>query len=275
LKIKKKSEHTGNYYYGARYYTCPERLSRFGDPRVSVWLSVDPLADISPDKIPFHFVRNNPIIFIDPDGRTEFENTTTGEKVNIEDGMNQLLKVEDAKWNNLTALTHTIDGNNPSDEYNAFIVNNGGVGVPTQDRGGQIQNKELFIGFMVFKAKNEKKEVAAWEMRGVNGEESFIVQPWAGNEEGMSNNYKSTVESFGFKRSAIVGQYHTHPGLPPDHKRGLSDVDMRFSQTHLGIPVRSIYADGQIYEGSMEPNSPGKIILLPKTLFGNYGERIR
>jgi RHS repeat-associated protein len=31
---KEWDEETGNYYYGARYY----------DPKVSVWLSVDPLA---------------------------------------------------------------------------------------------------------------------------------------------------------------------------------------------------------------------------------------
>jgi RHS repeat-associated protein len=59
LKIKDNSEQTGLYYYGARYY----------NPMVSVWLGVDPLAHISPDKTPYHFVSNNPIMKIDPDGR--------------------------------------------------------------------------------------------------------------------------------------------------------------------------------------------------------------
>lgn len=44
-------EETGLYYYGARYY----------DPRVSIWLSVDPLAEHSPDKTPYHYCSNNPI----------------------------------------------------------------------------------------------------------------------------------------------------------------------------------------------------------------------
>lgn len=49
---------TGLYYYGARYY----------DPRVSLWLGVDPLASKYPYVSPYVFVLNNPIMFIDPDG---------------------------------------------------------------------------------------------------------------------------------------------------------------------------------------------------------------
>ncbi len=48
----------GNYYYGARYY----------DPKISVWLSVDPLADEYPSLSPYNFVANNPIMLIDPTG---------------------------------------------------------------------------------------------------------------------------------------------------------------------------------------------------------------
>ncbi len=49
----------GNYYYGARYY----------DPKVSVWLSVDPLAHKYPSFSPYVFTGNNPIMLVDPDGR--------------------------------------------------------------------------------------------------------------------------------------------------------------------------------------------------------------
>ena len=48
----------GFYYYGARYY----------DPRVSVWLSVDPLASKYPYVTPYNFVENNPIRLVDPTG---------------------------------------------------------------------------------------------------------------------------------------------------------------------------------------------------------------
>jgi RHS repeat-associated protein len=52
-------EQTGNFYYGARYY----------DPKISVWLSVDPLASDYPSLSPYVFVANSPVNAIDPDGR--------------------------------------------------------------------------------------------------------------------------------------------------------------------------------------------------------------
>jgi RHS repeat-associated protein len=51
-------EETGNYYYGARYY----------DPKVSVWLRVDPLAHKYPSLSPYVFVANNPVMLVDPNG---------------------------------------------------------------------------------------------------------------------------------------------------------------------------------------------------------------
>ena len=55
---KELDEETGLYYYGARYY----------DPRISMWLSVDPLAEKFPDQSPYSFVRNNPLRYTDPTG---------------------------------------------------------------------------------------------------------------------------------------------------------------------------------------------------------------
>ena len=58
FNAKELDAETGNYYYGARYY----------DPKVSVWLSVDPLAEKFPFVTPYNFVENNPIMLIDPTG---------------------------------------------------------------------------------------------------------------------------------------------------------------------------------------------------------------
>ena len=55
---KELDSETGLYYYGARYY----------DPRVSIFLNVDPLAEKT--MTPYAYTNNNPIMLVDPDGRS-------------------------------------------------------------------------------------------------------------------------------------------------------------------------------------------------------------
>jgi RHS repeat-associated protein len=54
---KEKDEETGLHYYGARYYQS----------KLSVWMSVDPLAHETLE--PYVFTGNNALTFVDPDGR--------------------------------------------------------------------------------------------------------------------------------------------------------------------------------------------------------------
>src|SRR5690606_16228173 len=53
---KELDDATGMYYYGARYY----------DPRISIFVSVDPLAEQTME--PYLYTGNNPIMFTDPTG---------------------------------------------------------------------------------------------------------------------------------------------------------------------------------------------------------------
>ncbi|MFN0081174.1 MAG: RHS repeat domain-containing protein [Ferruginibacter sp.] len=47
--------------------------ARIYNPRLGRFLSVDPLADKQPDKTPYHFVSNNPLNRIDPDGQWDVQ----------------------------------------------------------------------------------------------------------------------------------------------------------------------------------------------------------
>jgi len=56
----KELDNETNYtYFGARYY----------DSDVSIWLSVDPMADKYPSMSPFMYCAGNPVILVDPDGQ--------------------------------------------------------------------------------------------------------------------------------------------------------------------------------------------------------------
>ncbi len=69
---KELDEETGLYYYGARYY----------NPRVSQWLSVDPLAEKYPNRSPYEYTFSNPVNFIDPTGMTGEDPPQKGKGIN-------------------------------------------------------------------------------------------------------------------------------------------------------------------------------------------------
>jgi RHS repeat-associated protein len=229
---KELDEETRLYYYGARYY----------NPQVSVWLAVDPLHAKSPNQTPYHFVSNNPIMRIDPDGLTDFENSTTGDVVTVNDGMNQIVKVDNKHWQTAVGYSKNEKGNSPSSAYNTFIADNGGVAVPTENDGGMIPDKEMLLGFLEFKANNEKKEVAALAVENGNGDNDYVVGPWKDNTSESSQISKSEVTKYGYSENNVKAQIHNHPGSP-----GNSSYRDARSSTLYNILIFSIGSKGDIW----------------------------
>ncbi|MDQ0595429.1 RHS repeat-associated protein [Chryseobacterium ginsenosidimutans] len=63
FNAKELDEDTGLYYYGARYY----------NPRLSIWYGVDPLGEKMLSWSPYNYTLDNPIKYIDPDGKAPIE----------------------------------------------------------------------------------------------------------------------------------------------------------------------------------------------------------
>ena len=76
FNAKEFDEETGMYYYGARYY----------EPRLSLWISTDPLGETAPHITGYCYTANNPIILIDPDGEAwkPTKNEETGQNTGYE-----------------------------------------------------------------------------------------------------------------------------------------------------------------------------------------------
>ena len=74
FNAKEFDEETGLYYYGARYY----------DPHISLWITTDPIKNKYPNISSYCYTANNPVRFIDPDGRIiKLPKGTTSEQIFI------------------------------------------------------------------------------------------------------------------------------------------------------------------------------------------------
>src|SRR5690554_4901488 len=105
---KELDDATGMYYYGARYY----------DPRISIFVSVDPLAEKYPNYGGYIYTLNNPIMFIDPDGR-EVKGVNAESAKKLHEDMNTVFADEkfDAFRGLLTRGKKDEDGNYKSNKF--------------------------------------------------------------------------------------------------------------------------------------------------------------
>ena len=79
FNAKEFDEETGLYYYGARYY----------DPRVSLWISVDPMQEENLSVSTYAYTLNNPVRFKDEDGKIPVE--TIWDAANVAMGVGSLI----------------------------------------------------------------------------------------------------------------------------------------------------------------------------------------
>jgi len=102
---KEKDTETDYGYFGARYYKSD----------ISIWLSVDPLADKYPSLSPYMYCAGNPVVLVDPDGRSTdwYMDNETGEIKWIarkgEQGTTE--KIRGKNWTNLGSELLKFEGN--------------------------------------------------------------------------------------------------------------------------------------------------------------------
>ena len=120
---KERDEETGYGYFGARYMDYE---------LMTMWLSVDPMADKYPGISPYAYCAWNPIKLVDPDGRDVWKVSEDGHVIRVsDDGGNKKQKVVYANGNTATFMGskyHTVmsDLEDKKGESNAISSSYGG-----------------------------------------------------------------------------------------------------------------------------------------------------
>src|SRR5690606_1010656 len=195
---------TGMYYYGARYY----------DPRVSIFISVDPLAEQTME--PYLYTGNNPIMFTDPTGMSKEHDF----KLNKNGSMTMIRETTDEShtiFNHDMSNSITIDGKDMVhfDKFdlssNSYSESNYSPKFSATALGKsqvyQFVNPESSDDFYRFSAKFSDVEFGKFDGYFDGNYAGFV----------FTNNRSNTVSNIGLAKSLSSQRYegirfsHSHP----------------------------------------------------------------
>lgn len=172
MELDNEIKGTGNSYdFGARIY----------DSRVGRWLSLDPLANKYPNQTPYHFTGNNPILFVDYDGKDygveiQNESKTIIIKSTIYTAKSDYLAAQ-------TAVNHWVNQNGNFQVEVKTVVKKGFLGI-----GRETKTEVYDICFEIDVISKETKNKA---------EAAFY-----NDHSGIANIYK--LHSVNFKRPDLT-----------------------------------------------------------------------
>ena len=278
---KELDEETGLYYYGARYY----------DPKISIWLSVDPLVEAFPNWNPYNYTMQNPINLVDPTGMSAEPPTDIYKVWKNNDGTYRA-----DKWQ------HIADGKN--DQIYLMMGDNGVATAMYQGAAAQndMYSDGIKLDHIDYGNGNTVNNVLSaskdfWtsdEYRTRNARETIVgyigaVVPFEGLFLGMLGNAAKSGLSFSkgvlenFTKHAFAGSRHADLGLSVETmaSKGMNLVE---SNMHLlkagdntligninGIQksFKAFVQDGKIMSVNMYPGVSNRVTQGTTINFGN------
>ncbi len=229
---KEVDEETGLYYFGARYY----------DPRISLWYGVDPMAEKHPNYNPFAYTANNPVRFIDPDGRDWYEDENCNRRFDeklTKDNQKDFLK----DGQRYLGATHSEKTSN-------------GRGTNNYRKDGSVLfgSQQDAVSHMTSITENTGKEQFGF----ISGDKVLVTpdnvndggnsRPWKAGYKIGDGEFKDPITRLDQKFDATV---HTHPrdNYYPNSGNAPSGDDMKTLKDHypsrlgftIGLGNRKIY----------------------------------
>jgi RHS repeat-associated protein len=184
--------------------------ARLMDPVLGRFSTVDPLAEKYPSTSPYFYALNNPLRFIDPDGRDVWEINNKGEIVNrIEDKTQDAfyMVAKDADGNYQRTFTADSDGNRNynsiSFEYGTIVQSSTVRDYDKYSVSGNENGTKLFE----FMADNTKVE---WGHIQYYSDNSTITT--SHGESSLTGNVRELIDNYQFGVKSVA---HSHPGGTP------------------------------------------------------------
>ena len=225
------SQFFGMYDYGARYY----------DPVIGRWMGVDPAAELYYSWSTYQYVRNNPILRIDPNGMwDDYYSSLNGKKLGSDGASTTNMRlIDDDKFNEISSA----NGGATSAAATTELQNSSKIITVNE---AQIQSDVQGVADNSKTSKTEHSVVIVLDR--ANATISTVAGPTGTNDQCNVEYYpgKATGASFHGKPggSIIIGQVHGHPESTDPNtttQRTMSGNDVSVS-TSLQIPVYGVDA---------------------------------
>jgi hypothetical protein len=196
---------------------------------ISRWFSPDPLSDEFPSWSPYTFVYNNPVRFIDPDGRAaediiDIEKSTGVVTVTKAEGNDIVRSVDNGKVN--SSYTYGENGSFNSDNTIVGSQKEGFQALISKD----VSKSKKFYEFA---ANNSDVEFGRLEVSKDNTNISVVNSTFDHDKNEFLNEFTKSMANEGF---TIIEHSHSHPGQEIGIPSGYYGIEKGNSNSLTPIP---------------------------------------